>query len=79
MAKPRATLPFFTRARTLLRRIERESDKPKPPLDIGTRLAYDRTMMAWVRTGEAAGTSLQLEQIGEDACKKQLHVEVVAF
>lgn len=58
MAEQRAKIPFFTRARTLLRRMGQEPDETKPPVDTGTRLAYDRTrlaydrtMMAWVRTG----------------------------
>jgi len=58
MAERSAKIPFFTRVRTLLGEVGQTPEQTKAPLDIGTRLAYDRTrlaydrtMMAWVRTG----------------------------
>lgn len=58
MAEQSEIIPFFTRVRTLLGRAGRAPDQTKAPLDISTRLAYDRTrlaydrtLMAWIRTG----------------------------
>jgi len=52
--------PFYDRLRSLLRTSARAPDPTKAPMDVSTRLAYDRTflahertLMAWVRTSSS--------------------------